>query len=70
MRPFARACWLRAPTSPPTTNGCAAVPGSGIRAGRRTYAVRAVLAATDGAERAVVEKALGDVDCPRESAGP
>ncbi|WP_406511127.1 polyprenyl synthetase family protein [Streptomyces sp. NBC_00161] len=42
-------------------------PGSDIRAGRRTYAVRAVLAATDGAERAVVEKALGDVDCPWES---
>ncbi|THA39932.1 polyprenyl synthetase family protein [Streptomyces sp. A1547] len=42
-------------------------PGSDIRAGRRTYAVQAVLAATGGAERAVVEKALGDVDCPRES---
>ncbi|MEV8533257.1 polyprenyl synthetase family protein [Streptomyces sp. NPDC051211] len=39
--------------------------GSDIRAGRRTYAVRAVLAAADSAVRAVVEDALGDADCTR-----
>ncbi|WP_367135725.1 MULTISPECIES: polyprenyl synthetase family protein [Streptomyces] len=38
-------------------------PGSDIRSGRRSYAVRAVLAAATTAERAVLESALGDPDC-------
>ncbi|MGK5548441.1 polyprenyl synthetase family protein [Streptomyces sp. URMC 127] len=38
-------------------------PGSDIRSGRRSYAVRAVLAAATPAERAVVESALGDPGC-------
>ncbi|TVL88744.1 polyprenyl synthetase family protein [Streptomyces sp. SAJ15] len=37
--------------------------GADLRAGRRSYAVRAILAATTGAERAVVETALGDPRC-------
>ncbi|WP_223291034.1 polyprenyl synthetase family protein [Streptomyces avicenniae] len=37
--------------------------GSDLREGRRTYAVRALLAAADPAERAVVEAALGDPGC-------
>ncbi|MCF3101124.1 polyprenyl synthetase family protein [Streptomyces roseoverticillatus] len=38
-------------------------PGSDIRSGRRSYAVRAVLAAATTAERALLESALGDPDC-------
>ncbi|MFJ2775061.1 MULTISPECIES: polyprenyl synthetase family protein [unclassified Kitasatospora] len=38
--------------------------GADLRAGRRSYAVTALLAATAGAERAVVESALGDPHCP------
>ncbi|MFD6184702.1 polyprenyl synthetase family protein [Streptomyces goshikiensis] len=38
--------------------------GADIRSGRRTYAVRAVLAATTGADAALVEAALGDPRCP------
>ncbi|MEX2980828.1 polyprenyl synthetase family protein [Streptomyces sp. C36] len=41
--------------------------GSDIRAGRRSYAVSAVLAATTGPERAVVESALGDPGCAPET---
>ncbi|MFD5547685.1 polyprenyl synthetase family protein [Streptomyces goshikiensis] len=38
--------------------------GADIRSGRRTYAVRAVLAAATGADAALVEAALGDPRCP------
>ncbi|MFF5805079.1 polyprenyl synthetase family protein [Streptomyces sp. NPDC012746] len=38
--------------------------GADIRSGRRTYAVRAVLAAVTGPQAALVEAALGDPDCP------
>ncbi|GAA0461396.1 polyprenyl synthetase family protein [Streptomyces sp. NPDC046215] len=38
--------------------------GSDIRAGRRSYAVAATLAAATGKERSVVEEALGDPRCP------
>ncbi|MFF7725335.1 polyprenyl synthetase family protein [Streptomyces sp. NPDC008001] len=38
-------------------------PGSDIRSGRRSYAVRAVLARAGAAERTVVESALGDPHC-------
>ncbi|WP_327266050.1 polyprenyl synthetase family protein [Streptomyces sp. NBC_01232] len=37
--------------------------GADIRSGRRTYAVRALLAATTGTEAALVEGALGDPGC-------
>ncbi|MGW6457496.1 polyprenyl synthetase family protein [Streptomyces sp. NPDC055078] len=37
-----------------------------IRDGRRTYAVRALLAAASEPERAVVESVLGDPDCTQE----
>ncbi|MFE9841688.1 polyprenyl synthetase family protein [Streptomyces goshikiensis] len=38
--------------------------GADIRSGRRTYAVRAVLAAATGADAALLEAALGDPRCP------
>ncbi|GGY02394.1 polyprenyl synthetase family protein [Streptomyces hiroshimensis] len=38
-------------------------PGSDIRSGRRSYALRAVLAAATAAERSLVESALGDPRC-------
>ncbi|MFE5867341.1 polyprenyl synthetase family protein [Streptomyces roseifaciens] len=38
-------------------------PGSDIRSGRRSYAVRAVLAAATPAERGLLESALGDPGC-------
>ncbi|WP_322871483.1 polyprenyl synthetase family protein [Streptomyces goshikiensis] len=38
--------------------------GADIRSGRRTYAVRAVLAAATGDDAALVEAALGDPRCP------
>ncbi|MEU3904524.1 polyprenyl synthetase family protein [Streptomyces goshikiensis] len=38
--------------------------GADIRSGRRTYAVRAVLAAATGADAALVEAALGGPRCP------
>ncbi|MFB6887992.1 polyprenyl synthetase family protein [Kitasatospora sp. NPDC056327] len=38
--------------------------GADLRAGRRSYAVTALLAAADGPRRAVVESALGDPDRP------
>ncbi|MFD6470084.1 polyprenyl synthetase family protein [Streptomyces goshikiensis] len=38
--------------------------GADIRSGRRTYAVRAVLAAATGADAALVEAALSDPRCP------
>ncbi|OKI61000.1 polyprenyl synthetase family protein [Streptomyces sp. MJM1172] len=38
--------------------------GADIRSGRRTYAVRAVLAAATGADTGLVEAALGDPRCP------
>ncbi|MCX4745700.1 polyprenyl synthetase family protein [Kitasatospora sp. NBC_01287] len=38
--------------------------GGDLREGRRSYAVSAILAAATEAERAVVEAALGDRDCP------
>lgn len=38
--------------------------GADIRSGRRTYAVRAVLAVATGADAALVEAALGDPRCP------
>ncbi|MER6349014.1 polyprenyl synthetase family protein [Streptomyces sp. NPDC001595] len=37
--------------------------GTDLRDGRHTYTVRALLAGVDGADRAVVESALGDADC-------
>ncbi|WP_327381318.1 polyprenyl synthetase family protein [Streptomyces sp. NBC_01207] len=43
--------------------------GADIRSGRRTYAVRAVLAAATGADAALVEAALGDPGCPDETLG-
>ncbi|MBP2041167.1 polyprenyl synthetase family protein [Streptomyces avidinii] len=43
--------------------------GADIRSGRRTYAVRALLAAATGAEAALVEAALGDPDCPQATLG-
>ncbi|GAA0432734.1 polyprenyl synthetase family protein [Streptomyces luteireticuli] len=39
-------------------------PGGDLRAGRRTYALRAILARAGTADRAVVEAALGDPHCP------
>ncbi|MFI7275907.1 polyprenyl synthetase family protein [Streptomyces sp. NPDC049879] len=41
--------------------------GADLREGRRTYAVRALLAAADRAERATVEAALGDRECAPET---
>ncbi len=41
--------------------------GSDLRAGRRSYAVSAILAAAGGAERAVVESALGDGTCTEQT---
>ncbi|MGO4457969.1 polyprenyl synthetase family protein [Streptomyces sp. M-16] len=41
--------------------------GSDLREGRRSYAVCAVLAATAGREREVVEAALADPGCPAET---
>ncbi len=38
--------------------------GADLRAGRRSYAVSALLAAADEEQRAVVESALGDPHCP------
>ncbi|KNB53992.1 polyprenyl synthetase family protein [Streptomyces caatingaensis] len=42
-------------------------PGGDLRAGRRTYALRAVLAEAGPADRAVVEAALGDPGAPPET---
>ncbi|WP_173405759.1 MULTISPECIES: polyprenyl synthetase family protein [Streptomycetaceae] len=41
--------------------------GGDLREGRRSYAVSAVLAAADDAERALVESALGDPACTEET---
>ncbi|MEU6232168.1 polyprenyl synthetase family protein [Kitasatospora sp. NPDC047058] len=41
--------------------------GSDLRAGRRSYAVSALLAAADETQRAVVESALGDPRCPADT---
>ncbi|MGK5640145.1 polyprenyl synthetase family protein [Streptomyces sp. URMC 126] len=43
--------------------------GSDLRAGRRSYVLHATLAAATGRERAVVEQALGDPDCPDAAVG-
>ncbi|MFC9742229.1 polyprenyl synthetase family protein [Streptomyces noursei] len=43
--------------------------GSDLREGRRSYAVCALLAATSGAERAVVESALAGPGCPPQTVG-
>ncbi|MFJ3921853.1 polyprenyl synthetase family protein [Streptomyces sp. NPDC090022] len=43
--------------------------GADLRAGRRTYAVRALLAATTGADAAAVEAALGDPGCTDATLG-
>ncbi|MBH1937561.1 polyprenyl synthetase family protein [Streptomyces sp. AV19] len=42
-------------------------PGGDLRAGRRTYALRAILAEAGEADRAVVESALGDPHCTPET---
>ncbi|TXS35520.1 polyprenyl synthetase family protein, partial [Streptomyces sp. t39] len=41
--------------------------GSDLRSGRRSYTVCAVLAATSGAERELVESALAGPGCPPET---
>ncbi|WP_031081343.1 polyprenyl synthetase family protein [Streptomyces sp. NRRL WC-3549] len=41
--------------------------GTDLRDGRRSYTLSALLAATEGAERAVVESALGDPSCTPEA---
>ncbi|MEV5344004.1 polyprenyl synthetase family protein, partial [Streptomyces sp. NPDC052676] len=41
--------------------------GTDLRDGRRTYAVRALLSAVGGGERAVVTAALGDPSCAQET---
>ncbi|MFI8086229.1 polyprenyl synthetase family protein [Kitasatospora sp. NPDC086009] len=43
--------------------------GADLRSGRRSYAVSALLAAADDAQRAVVESALGDPDCSAATVG-
>ncbi|MFF2808022.1 polyprenyl synthetase family protein [Streptomyces sp. NPDC058000] len=42
-------------------------PGGDLRAGRRTYALRAILDRADAADRAVVEAVLGDPNCTPDS---
>ncbi|GAA0273561.1 polyprenyl synthetase family protein [Streptomyces polychromogenes] len=41
--------------------------GSDIRSGRRSYAVRALLAVCDGKERELVDEALGDPGCDEDT---